>query len=117
MSLTTKAPESGAVTVSGANKVQGEERILRTETRIVDGQPVTKTYVKTRKYSTDPETGRVLQEVTEQELPKEQAEAEQSKVRAEFEAMEKTIQEEHHRIQSDIRRMHHDMARMWKALL
>ena len=42
--------------------MQGEERVMISQTTMIDGKPVTKTIMKARKYYTDPETGKVIEE-------------------------------------------------------
>ena len=63
----TKAPARAKKTTSGTilpkgMNMQGEERVMMSQTTMVDGKPVTKTIMKARKYYTDPKTGKVIEE-------------------------------------------------------
>eukprot|EP00009_Paramoeba_aestuarina_P005721 CAMPEP_0201521674 /NCGR_PEP_ID=MMETSP0161_2-20130828/15555_1 /ASSEMBLY_ACC=CAM_ASM_000251 /TAXON_ID=180227 /ORGANISM="Neoparamoeba aestuarina, Strain SoJaBio B1-5/56/2" /LENGTH=92 /DNA_ID=CAMNT_0047920351 /DNA_START=191 /DNA_END=466 /DNA_ORIENTATION=+ len=43
--------------------MQGEERVMMSHTTVdQNGKPVTKTFIKARKYHTDPKTGKVIEE-------------------------------------------------------
>ena len=100
--------------------MQGEERVMMTQTTMVDGKPVTKTLMKARKYYTDPKTGRVIEETIDQ-APKKVAGGQKVKEAADGEASTKAVEsaqksfaEANQRFHNEMMQMEHDLRNLWR---
>eukprot|EP00759_Apiculatamorpha_spiralis_P015736 PhF_6_TR22315/c0_g1_i1/m.31586 len=90
--------------------IQSNERTLCTETKVVDGKPVTRTIVRTKTYGTDPATGKVTETVREEDLGAAEGEA---RIHKEYEAIDAEMKSAHKRMVDEMNRMHRDFTKMW----
>jgi hypothetical protein len=78
----------GQLSTTGDNSIpKSYEKIIRSETKTVDGKPQTRNILRTREYYTDPSTGKLVENVDEHEIPQEEAQREFSKMSNDFKSL------------------------------
>ncbi|KNH06260.1 hypothetical protein XU18_2765 [Perkinsela sp. CCAP 1560/4] len=92
--------------------MQGEERVMMSHTTMENGKPVTKTFMKARKYHTDPKTGRIIEEnitPSQKELAGNKAAGDKD-----LADMQSKLQESSTRFHDKLMQMQQDLRSLWR---
>jgi hypothetical protein len=85
----SQSNNKGQLSTTGDNNSipKSYEKVIRSETKTVDGKPQTRSILRTREYYTDPSTGKLVENVDEHEIPQEEAQREFSEMSNDFKTL------------------------------